>query len=71
MFKELDCFVLLKSIPNDDTIPVGASGVVLMRFDEPSVAYEVEFTIPEAPYNMGNQLTYTLDESYMGKIDNS
>ena len=40
--QEYDTIVLKRPL-TDTTIPVGTKGVILMVFDDPSEAYEVEF----------------------------
>ncbi|BCV18073.1 DUF4926 domain-containing protein [Leptogranulimonas caecicola] len=35
--------IKLRRAFEDDVLPVGAEGAIIMRFDEPSEGYEVEF----------------------------
>jgi Domain of unknown function (DUF4926) len=61
MFKEYDCFRLRKALPNE-SLQVGTIGVILMVFDSPSRAYEVEF--PDGTGgNLGTQLTSAARQS--------
>ena len=63
MFAEYETFLLKKSIPNE-TIPVGTRGVVLMVFDGPPRAYEVEFPDGRGG-NLGEAMTFTLTEDFL------
>jgi Domain of unknown function (DUF4926) len=63
MFNLYDTFRLRKPLP-DVAIPVGSVGVVLMVFDGPRPAYEVEFPDGEGG-NLGREITFTIDEDFM------
>ena len=63
MYNEYDTFRLRKELP-DKTIPIGTLGVVLMVFDGPPLAYEVEFPDGQGG-NMGSELTFTISEDFM------
>jgi Domain of unknown function (DUF4926) len=66
MFKEYERFRLRKPIVGE-AIPVGTTGVVVMVFLKPSVAYEVEF--PDGTGgNLGSKPTFTLTEAFMEAI---
>lgn len=62
-FKEHECFRLAKPIPGE-TIAVGQRGTVLLVFETPSVAYEVEF-LDDDGRNLGSKHTFTLHEDAM------
>jgi hypothetical protein len=64
MYKDYDCFILIKKIPGDSFVEVGTRGTVLMTFSYSPPTYEVEF-VERGGYNIGNT-TYTLTEEYMG-----
>ena len=65
MFHEYDCFILTKSIPGEENeIPVGEQGVVLMVYSYDPPAYEVEF-VDKDGRNLGKKGTYTITENYM------
>ena len=66
MFKEYDCFVLMKEIPNEPNIKIGMRGVILMVFGGEPCAYEVEF-VDTNGFNIGSEITFTLSEDYMQK----
>jgi hypothetical protein len=66
MFKEYGIFRLLKPI-GDESIPVGKIGVVLMVYQDPSIAYDVEF-VDENGRNLGSAPTFTLTEDYMERV---
>ncbi len=66
MFNEYDTFRLKKNLP-DATIPIGALGVVLIVFDKPQIAYEVEFPDGKGG-NIGLELTYTITEEFMDAV---
>jgi hypothetical protein len=63
MFKENDTFRLCRPLPGEG-IPCGTLGVVLMVFDGPPTAYEVEFPDDKGG-NLGSRLTFTVTEDYM------
>ena len=63
MFKEHDIFILSKAL-HDDSVPLGATGVVLMVFPAESPAYEVEFPDDKGG-NLGKSPTYTITGEYM------
>jgi hypothetical protein len=67
MFHDGDTFRLAKPLPGE-AIPVGTVGVVLMVFDDPSVAYEVEFPDGRGG-NLGTALTFTVTEDYLDPAD--
>jgi hypothetical protein len=63
MFNEYETFRLTRPLP-DNSIPVGTRGVVLMVFEGPPLAYEVEFPDGKGG-NFGKAMTYTLTEEFM------
>jgi Domain of unknown function (DUF4926) len=63
MFNVYDCFRLSKPLPSE-AIPVGTVGVVLMVFDDPCRAYEVEFPDGNGR-NFGSTPTFTIREEFM------
>lgn len=67
MFKEYDLFILSKEIPDDNSVPIGSRGVVLMTLSQFPFVYEVEFLDAEG-MNIGDKVTYTLSEENMTKI---
>lgn len=66
MFKEYDIFRLLKPI-GGESITVGSIGAVLMVYQIPKIAYEVEF-IDDGGRNLGSTLTFTLTEEFMEPV---
>ena len=63
IYKEHDCFILTKKIPNEDFVDVGTRGTVLMILSHLPPVYEVEFVTDEGR-NFGNR-TYTITEEFM------
>ena len=71
MFNEYDTFRLRKELP-DGTVTIGTMGVVLMVFEGPPLAYEVEF--PDGTGgNLGSASTYTISPDFMDEagVDSS
>ena len=67
MFKLYDIFRLKKKIEDED-IPVGSTGTVLMIYEDNPPAYEVEF-VDENGRNIGNSTkTFTLTEDCLEPI---
>ena len=64
MFQEYDTFVLKRELPS---VPVGTVGVILMVFDGSPLSYEVEFPNGQGG-NLGDEITYTLTEDFMGRV---
>lgn len=64
--KEYDCFRLKRAIQGQ-AIPLGAKGVVLMVYEGPPRAYEVEFP-DHAGGNRGTEVTFTLTDDFMDAI---
>lgn len=69
MFSEYDCFELTGEIPGRG-VPIGTVDVVLVVLDGGTGKYEVEFADGQGG-NLGNDLTYTIDESVMKPVDTS
>jgi hypothetical protein len=67
MFNEYDSFRLRRLLP-DESIPLGTRGVVLMVFDGPPRAYEVEFPDGKGG-NLGNAMTFTITEEFMEPVN--
>ena len=69
MFNDYDCFRLVKPL-DDETIPVGTVGVVLMVFEGHPCHYLVEFP-DDSGGNMGQSESgvYTIGEDYMLPVD--
>lgn len=67
MFNEYDYFRLRRLLPNE-SIPLGTRGVVLMVFDDPSRAYEVEFPDGKGG-NLGSAMTFTVTEEFMEPVN--
>jgi hypothetical protein len=67
MFSEYEVFELVNSV-QDDSVPTGSRGVVLMVFEGDVVSYEVEFPDGEGG-NLGNEVTYTITESQMKRVN--
>ena len=67
MFNEYDSFWLRRQLP-DESIPIGTRGVVLMVFEGPPRAYEVEFPDGRGS-NLGKALTYTVTEEFMSRTE--
>lgn len=63
MFNDYDTFVLTRQT-DDDSVPIGTIGVVLMVFGGNPCAYEVEFPNGKGG-NLGFEVTYTLKEDSM------
>jgi len=66
MFENYDCFRLTKAL-EDESVPLGTLGVVLMVFHKNPVAYEVEFP-DDHGVNKGASMTYTITEDFMEPI---
>jgi len=64
MFNEYETFRLSRELPDDNTIPVGTRGVVLMVLGGSPYEYEVEFPDGSGG-NLGKSLTYTISEEFM------
>lgn len=64
MYSEYDTFSLSKELPDDDTVPLGTRGVVLMVFGGNPCQYEVEFPNEDGG-NLGKSTTYTITEDFM------
>jgi Domain of unknown function (DUF4926) len=66
MFKEYDVFRLKKALA-DDSVPIGTRGVVLIVYQGPPRAYEVEF--PDGfGGSLGSAINYTITDEYMDRI---
>lgn len=64
MFKEYDTFRLKRMITNDDSVPLGTIGVVLIVLNSFPRVYEVEFPDGKGG-NLGKEVTYTVSEDFM------
>ena len=69
MFQTYDVFKLVRPL-EDSTVPVGATGVVLMVHGGTPCRYEVEFPDGNGG-NRGQSITYTLTEEFMANADDS
>ena len=62
MLNELDSVILKMPLP-EGSVPLGAHGVVLMVYHEPTIGYEVEF-FDSSERSLGS---FTTDEKHLEK----
>lgn len=67
-FKQYSPFKLVRSLPDDESVPVGHIGWILEIYGGDPCAYEVEFP-DENGCNIGKWITRSLTEDYMEPIE--